>query len=68
MVLTVSDELNEVRYRLVQIDSVKHDQFEVSVLEGPHQADSDDSFPGHVLLDAPLSLRPMTADWSVFSR
>lgn len=68
MVLTVSDELNEVRYRLVQIDSVKHDRFEVSVLEGPHQADSDHSFPGHVLLDAPLSLRPMTADWSVFSR
>lgn len=46
--LTVSDELNEVQHRLVQIDSVKHDRFKISVLEGPHQPDCDHSFPGHV--------------------
>lgn len=46
--LTVSDELNEVQHRLVQIDSVKHDRFKISVLEGPHQPDCDHSFPGHL--------------------
>lgn len=46
--LTVSDELDEVQNRLVQVDSVKHDWFKVPVLEGPHQADGHHGLPGHV--------------------
>lgn len=55
--LTVSDQLNEVLHRLLQADSVENHRFEVPVLEGANQADSDHRLPGHVPLDAPLSLR-----------
>lgn len=61
--LTVSDQLNEVLHRLLQADSVENHRFEVPVLEGANQADSDHRLPGHVALDAPLSFRPTTADW-----
>lgn len=61
--LTVSDQLNEVLHRLLQADSVENHRFEVPVLEGANQADSDHRLPGHVPLDAPLSLRLTTADW-----